>query len=433
MKLGIIGLGHVGLVNLCGFARMGFSVSGYDFPAVISSLKLGSIPFFEPGLDDLFESEFSKMFLTSDIGEFLNNADIIFLCVNTPYDTRNGMNISNVTETVKKIAEQANEWKLVVEKSTVPIGTHRELESIAQNNNLEFACCPEFLREGQAVQDFFNSDRIVIGSGTEKAKNILESIFSKFTGTKFYCSVESAELIKMASNAFLSMRISFINLISDLCEFYEADITEVAKGIGLDHRIGTDYFSAGIGFGGSCLPKDLSALGYIMRSHNINDQLLRAIHEINDLRLLHVVQLLGNLGLTKADKKLTIFGLTFKGDSDDCRDSQAIKLLGKLKELNVEVKCYDPLYQKKPSDTEGICEDPYLAAVDSECLIILNDMGCLKTLDFTRIAAAMQTPRLIDCKNILCKEDIIEFEYYSFGNYLKGKNIATNIDYFQMV
>ena len=269
MRVGILGLGHVGLVNLCGFAKKGFLTIGFDLPDVVSSLKSKHIPFFEPGLEDLFESCFPKISLTDDLNVFLDNAEVIFLCVNTPYIEKIGMDISNITQSVERIAAKANGWKLIVEKSTVPISTHRVLESIAHGKNIEFACCPEFLREGQAIQDFFETDRIVIGTSSKKARRALKQIFSRFDCEKLYCSIEAAELIKMASNAFLAMRISFINLISDLCELYEADITEVSQGIGLDHRIGTEYLEAGIGFGGSCLPKDLLTLRFILRSHNI--------------------------------------------------------------------------------------------------------------------------------------------------------------------
>lgn len=283
MRVGILGLGHVGLVNLCGFAKKGFLTIGFDLPDVVSSLKSKRIPFFEPGLEDLFESCFPKISLTDDLNVFLDNAEVIFLCVNTPYIEKIGMDISNITQSVERIAAKANGWKLIVEKSTVPISTHRVLESIAHGKNIEFACCPEFLREGQAIQDFFETDRIVIGTSSKKARKVLKQIFSRFDCEKLYCSIEAAELIKMASNAFLAMRISFINLISDLCELYEADITEVSQGIGLDHRIGTEYLEAGIGFGGSCLPKDLLALRFILRSHNINDRLL----QYASVRILH--------------------------------------------------------------------------------------------------------------------------------------------------
>lgn len=426
MRVGILGLGHVGLVNLCGFAKKGFLTIGFDLPDVVSSLKSKRIPFFEPGLEDLFESCFPKISLTDDLNVFLDNAEVIFLCVNTPYIEKIGMDISNITQSVERIAAKANGWKLIVEKSTVPISTHRVLESIAHGKNIEFACCPEFLREGQAIQDFFETDRIVIGTSSKKARKVLKQIFSRFDCEKLYCSIEAAELIKMASNAFLAMRISFINLISDLCELYEADITEVSQGIGLDHRIGTEYLEAGIGFGGSCLPKDLLALRFILRSHNINDRLLQSICEINDLRIQHVLHLLMRFGITGSDNKVTLFGLTFKGGSDDCRESQAIKLANEIKKLGVKISCYDPYFSNTMATSIGVCEDPYEAVLESECLIVLNDMKSLSKLDFSRIAASMKTQRLIDCKNIIDRKTIDGFEYFSFGNYMGGKSITAN-------
>jgi UDPglucose 6-dehydrogenase len=427
----MMGAGYVGLVSGACFADFGHQVSCIDKSAEkIAALKRGEIPIFEPGLADLVESNVRQgrlEFATeiSGIGE----AEAIFIAVGTPSRRGDGhADLSFVYQAVREIAPLLSSAAVVITKSTVPVGTGDEIENILREKrpdaDIQVASNPEFLREGAAIQDFKHPDRIVVGSDDDRARKVLAEIYRPLylnAPPIIYVSRRTAELIKYASNAFLATKITFINEMADLCEQVGADVQEVARGMGLDNRIGAKFLHAGPGFGGSCFPKDTSALIKTAHDHGVPLRLVETVSAVNEQRkramARKVVQALGG---SVRGKTIAVLGLTFKPNTDDTRDSPAIPLITALHDLGAIVRGYDPagMEQAKPllPDVQ-YCHSAYTAAGGADAVVIATEWEQFRALDLTRLKGLMIQPVIVDLRNIYRSDEMrrAAFRYVPIG------------------
>ena len=431
MRVAMIGAGYVGLVSGACFADFGHQVTCIDKDAArIAALKRGEIPIFEPGLAELVESNVRQGRLefaaeASRIGE----AEAIFIAVGTPSRRGDGhADLSFVYQAVREIAPLIKSTAVVITKSTVPVGTGDEIENILRQKrpdaDIQVASNPEFLREGAAIQDFKHPDRIVVGSDDDRARKVLAEIYRPLylnTPPIVFVSRRTAELIKYASNAFLATKITFINEIADLCEQVGADVQEVARGMGLDNRIGAKFLHAGPGFGGSCFPKDTSALIKTAHDHGVPLRLVETVSSVNEQRkramARKVVQALGG---SVRGKTIAVLGLTFKPNTDDTRDSPAIPLITALHDLGAIVRGYDPagMEQAKPllSDVH-YCRSAYSAAEGADAVVIATEWEQFRALDLTRLKGVMMQPVIVDLHNIYRADEMrrAAFRYIPIG------------------
>ncbi|MEO0258010.1 MAG: UDP-glucose/GDP-mannose dehydrogenase family protein [candidate division WOR-3 bacterium] len=430
MKVTVIGLGYVGLVTSIGLAELGHDVMGYDVDVdKISKLKGGHLPIFEPLLDEIFQKNLGNKFnITTSPEEAVLFGDIIFICTGTPTNLDWSVDLTQVEEAAKTVAWHIDRFKLVVEKSTVPVNTARWIERtiklyLRRSVDFEVASNPEFLREGNAVQDFFKPDRIVIGVQSARAKRMLRELYKPLKAPVVITDINTAELIKHASNAFLAMKISFINMISDLCEHVGADVEVVAKAMGLDRRIGKEFLKAGIGYGGSCFPKDVKALYHIGKEYNLNFELLRCVHEINESRIdvffNHIKKALWNV----RQKKLAMWGLSFKPNTDDIREAPSLKVIKRILEQGGDVTLYDPVASENvkrvypPSEKVHYALDMYEAVEGKDALLIITEWDIFKNADLQKVKKLLATPIIIDGRNIYDPKKMkkLGFEYYCMG------------------
>jgi UDPglucose 6-dehydrogenase len=431
MRVTMIGAGYVGLVSGACFADFGHQVICADKDAAkVAALNRGEIPIFEPGLAELVESNVRQGRLefaaeTSCVSE----ADAIFIAVGTPSRRGDGhADLSFVYQAVREIAPLLNSAAVVITKSTVPVGTGDEIENILREKrpdaNIQVVSNPEFLREGAAIQDFKHPDRIVIGSDDDRARTVLTEIYRPLylnAPPIIYVSRRTAELIKYASNAFLATKITFINEMADLCEQVGADVQEVARGMGLDNRIGAKFLHAGPGFGGSCFPKDTSALIKTAHDHGVPLRLVETVCTVNEQRkramARKVVQALGG---SVRGKTIAVLGLTFKPNTDDTRDSPAIPLITALHDLGAIVRGYDPagMEQAKPLLPDvHYCQNAYSAAEGAEAMVIATEWAQFRALDLSRLKALMTQPVIVDLRNIYRADEMrrAAFRYFPIG------------------
>ena len=431
MRVSMIGAGYVGLVSGACFADFGHQVICVDKDAAkIAALKRGEIPIFEPGLDELLESNIKQGRLefaadTSRVGE----ADAVFIAVGTPSRRGDGhADLSFVYQAVREIAPLLAATAVVITKSTVPVGTGDEIENILRNArpdaDIQVVSNPEFLREGAAIQDFKHPDRIVVGTDQERARKVLGEIYRPLylnAPPIIYVSRRTAELIKYASNAFLATKITFINEIADLCEQVGADVQEVARGMGLDNRIGAKFLHPGPGFGGSCFPKDASALIKTAHDHGVPLRLVEAVAAVNDQRKRAMARkVVLALGGSVRGKTIAVLGLTFKPNTDDTRDSPAIPLITALQDLGAIVRGYDPagMEQAKPHLPDvHYCQSAYSAAEGAEALVIATEWEQFRALDLNRLKAVMTQPVIVDLRNIYRSDEMrrAAFRYVPIG------------------
>ena len=427
----MIGAGYVGLVSGACFADFGHQVTCIDKDAArIAALKRGEIPIFEPGLAELVESNVRQGRLefaaeASRIGE----AEAIFIAVGTPSRRGDGhADLSFVYQAVREIAPLIKSTAVVITKSTVPVGTGDEIENILRQKrpdaDIQVASNPEFLREGAAIQDFKHPDRIVVGSDDDRARKVLAEIYRPLylnTPPIVFVSRRTAELIKYASNAFLATKITFINEMADLCEQVGADVQEVARGMGLDNRIGAKFLHAGPGFGGSCFPKDTSALIKTAHDHGVPLRLVETVSSVNEQRkramARKVVQALGG---SVRGKTIAVLGLTFKPNTDDTRDSPAIPLITALHDLGAIVRGYDPagMEQAKPLLPDvHYCRSAYSAAEGADAVVIATEWEQFRALDLTRLKGVMMQPVIVDLRNIYRADEMrrAAFRYVPIG------------------
>jgi UDPglucose 6-dehydrogenase len=441
MRVTMIGAGYVGLVSGTCFADFGHQVTCIDKDgAKIAALNRGEIPIFEPGLSELVESNVRQGRLefaaeASGIGE----ADAVFIAVGTPSRRGDGhADLSFVYQAVREIAPLLDSAAVVITKSTVPVGTGDEIENILREKRpdvkIQVVSNPEFLREGAAIQDFKHPDRIVVGSDDDRARKVLAEIYRPLylnTPPIIYVSRRTAELIKYASNAFLATKITFINEIADLCEQVDADVQEVARGMGLDNRIGAKFLHAGPGFGGSCFPKDTNALIKTAHDHGVPLRVVETVAAVNEQRkramARKVVQVLGG---SMRGKTIAVLGLTFKPNTDDTRDSPAIPLITALHDLGATVRGYDPAGMElaKPllPDVQ-YCQSAYSAAEDADAVVIATEWEQFRALDLSRLKAVMAQPVIVDLRNIYRADEMrrAAFRYVPIGR--AGVELASNL------
>jgi len=428
MKVSVIGTGYVGLATATVFAELGNDVIGADIDKdKIDKLNNGIMPIFEPGLQELVERNVKEKRLrfTHNNKEVIGHGDVIFICVGTPPKDNWEVELKYVENVALEIAQNIRSYKVIVHKSTVPVETGDKVKKIIKDNikeNVDFDVVsnPEFLREGTAIEDTLEPDRIVIGADSKKAIDIMKKLYSPIKAPLIITGIRSAELIKHASNAFLAMKISFINSVARICELSGADVEKVADGVGYDKRINRYFLNAGIGYGGSCFPKDSQAFVKIAEKYGYDYKLLKATNEINEDQKKHFVGMVKKALNSPNDKKIGILGLSFKPNTDDMRFAPSIYIIQELQKEGGKIKAYDPEAMEKAktifSDVE-FCKDPYEIAKDSEVLLILTEWNEFKELDLKKIKSLMKTPLIIDGRNIYNPEDIKKegFAYISVG------------------
>ena len=432
MKIGVIGTGYVGLVTAVGLAELGHTVIGTDkIKAKIDKISLGITPIYEPGLDDLLRANLKKGTLSFDADQHrtIRESDVIFVCVGTPQQEDGSADMSQIEEVSRLIAENLNGYKVIVEKSTVPVKTSSWIKRIITlykktPNDFDIASNPEFLREGSAVSDFLHPDRIVIGVESQIARDLLTKIYEEFGDRLLVTDIATAELIKHASNSFLALKISYINLMSNICEKTGADVEQVAVGMGLDPRIGKQFLKAGIGYGGSCFPKDIRALVKIGEDLGVDMTLLKAADRINDDRIkLFMDKVRKALWIFK-EKKIAVLGLAFKPETDDIREAPSIRLIRELLKEGAWLRLYDPkavdnMKELVPEQSPKVvyCNSPYQAAEEANVLLLLTEWEELVRLDLKKIKDAMANPIIIDGRNCYKPDEVraLGFEYDSIG------------------
>jgi UDPglucose 6-dehydrogenase len=419
-KIGIFGGGYVGLVTGAGFAALGHDVTVREIRAErVDELRAGRMPIYEPGLAELLEEHRGRLTFTTGTNEAVEGADALFVCVGTPATYSGDADLSAVWSVLDDLAGRVSDTVLVM-KSTVPVGTGEKVRAALDARGLElpYVSNPEFLAEGTAVRDFMNPDRIVIGSEDEAAGDVVEELHAKLDAPVVRMDIASAEMVKLAANAFLATRISFINEIANVCELVGADVEEVARGIGLDHRLGPHFLRAGIGFGGSCFPKDVSFLKLLAGNSGYHFQLVNAVIEVNELQKRRVVSKLqkhlGGLG----GKRIALLGLSFKPNTDDMREAPSIVLASRLLAEGAEVRGWDPV--ARPGELlkgVAICETVLDAVRDADAAVVVTEWDELRELASTEVRDAMRTPLIVDGRNLLDPKVVQElgFAYEGIG------------------
>lgn len=426
MKIAVVGTGYVGLVAGACLAKIGNQVICVDVDqAKIDRIKQGDIPIYEPGLEKIVleEGNNGNLLFSNSLKKVLDEVEVVFIAVGTPSRKDGKADLQYVEAVAEEIAENIKEYKVIVNKSTVPVGTGKLVTDIIKEKykgDFDVVSNPEFLREGSAVDDFMEPDRIVIGSNSNRARDIMLKIYEPLDYPKITVSVESAEMIKYASNAFLATKISFINEIANICERVEADVEDVARGMGFDKRIGPKFLQAGIGYGGSCFPKDVNALNQIAGTKGYDFRLLKAVIEVNNKQRLIVIdkleEILGNLN----GQNISVLGLAFKGNTDDIRESAAIDIIRILTGLGANIATYDPKAAKNAQNalngTVKFHTNPYAAVKDAKAVIIATEWPEFKELDYDKIKNLTKDPHiLIDGRNLLNGADMQKMGYMYVG------------------
>jgi UDPglucose 6-dehydrogenase len=412
MNISIIGSGYVGLVTGACFAELGNKVICADNNSKkIQDLKKGLIPIYEPGLEELIANNAKKKRLSfsSSIEEAVKASEIIFIAVGTPSMENGEADLTGIENVARNIALSLDDYRLIVEKSTVPVETGEWVKRtistyVKRKVRFDVASNPEFLREGQAINDFMHPDRIVIGVESNKARDLLVGLYKPLKAKIVVTDIKSAELIKHASNAFLAVKISFINAVSRICEKAGADVVEVAEGMGLDSRIGQAFLNAGLGYGGSCFPKDLDAFINISERLGYDFGLLKAVRDVNlQQRGFFLNKIKDTLWIIK-DKTIAVLGLAFKPNTDDLRNAPSLDIIRSLQSEGAKIRAYDPSAMPKAKEVLAgqvkFCQDPYDACKGSDCLLIITEWNEFKELDFSRIKKLLHRPLIIDGRNI---------------------------------
>lgn len=431
MHIAVIGTGYVGLVSGACFAEFGVDVTCVDVDvAKIEKLNNGIIPIYEPGLDKIVTKNVAagRLHFTTDIKSAVEGALVVFLAVGTPPQPDGTPDMSYYRQAAKDIAESMNGYKVLVTKSTVPVGTGKWLrEFVAANLAVEtdfgVASNPEFLREGAAIEDFMRPDRVVIGSNEARAIDVMKDLYRPLYLIEtpiVITSLEAAELIKYAANAFLATKITFINEVANLCDAIGCDVHDVARGMGMDNRIGRKFLHPGPGYGGSCFPKDTRALTTVADQFGVETRIVDAVIEANerqrDAMIPKIERLVGDLN----GKKIGVLGLSFKPETDDMRESPAIDIIAQLQKLGASIKAYDPVAMEESRHyIDGIeyATDEYDAIDGADALVILTEWNQFRALDLDRVKELLTTPKIADLRNIYEPKDMRElgFEYVGVG------------------
>ena len=437
MNIAIVGTGYVGLVSGTCFADTGATVTCVDVDeAKIERLKKGEIPIYEPGLDELVKKNVAagRLNFTTDLASILDDVEIVFSAVGTPPDEDGSADLKYVLQVARTIGQNLNHYVVVVTKSTVPVGTARKVRAAIEDElqkrgvdvAFDVASNPEFLKEGNAIKDFMSPDRVVVGTESERAKKVLTRLYKPFLINNFrviFMDVPSAEMTKYAANSMLATRISFMNDIANLCERVGADVNMVRAGIGADTRIGRKFLYAGCGYGGSCFPKDVKALIKTADQNGYSMEVLKAVERVNERQKSILFQKLEKAFEGRPLRGLTIamWGLSFKPETDDMRESTALIMIGKLLEAGCTVRVYDPVAmdecRRRIGDSVIYCRDKYEAVLDADALLLLTEWKEFRLPTWGVIKKAMRRALVIDGRNIFDVEELEEngFEYSCIG------------------
>lgn len=429
MRICIIGSGYVGLVTGTCFAELGNSVICVDNDeSKVAKLKKGIMPIYEPGLQELVKRNVKegRLSFTGRLKDGVKKSEVVFVCVPTPPKDNGDADMTYVENVAREIALSMSSYKLIVDKSTVPVNTGEWVEhtiNMANKRKVKFdiASNPEFLKEGSAIEDFMNPDRVVVGVKSRKAADILTELYRPLKAPIVVTDIKSAELIKHASNSFLATKISFINAVANICDKVGADVVDVARGMGLDKRISKDFLNAGIGFGGSCFPKDLAAFVHIAGKIGYDFGILKEVQNVNAHQKRSVVKKIESLLWNLPKKTVGVLGLSFKPGTDDLREAPALEIIDALIKEGVCVKVYDPVAMAKAKLhlEKGVkfCKDAYEAAKDSDCLIVATEWNEFKELDFKKIKKLMKQPVILDGRNIYDPAEMkkLGFRYVGMG------------------
>jgi UDPglucose 6-dehydrogenase len=432
MKIAMIGTGYVGLVSGACFSEFGIDVVCVDKDqAKIDVLNRGECPIYEPGLENLVASNAAagRLTFTTGLAAAVEGADAVFIAVGTPSRRGDGhADLSYVYAAVKEVAGALTGYAVIVTKSTVPVGTGREVERIIRearpDADFDVASNPEFLREGSAIDDFMHPDRVVIGTSNERAAHVLSEVYRPVFLLEtpiVQTTLETAELIKYAANTFLATKITFINEIADLCESVGADVQHVAHAIGLDGRIGSKFLHAGPGYGGSCFPKDTLALVRTARDAGAPIRIVETVVDINERRKVQMSEkVIAACGGSVDGKTIAILGLTFKPNTDDMRDSPSLVVIPELQKAGAAIRAYDPQGMKEARELMGevtYCEGPYETMEGADALVIVTEWNAFRALDLKRVKSLLSAPIMVDFRNIYNVEELREagFTYYSIG------------------
>jgi len=428
MKLSVIGTGYVGLTTGVCFSEIGHTVICVDNDKTkIALLKKNKVPIYEPGLEEILKKNVKnkRLSFSADIKEAVKKSDVIFISVGTPPREDGSADLSYIENVASEIAKNMDGYKLIVDKSTVPVETGEKVEltikrNLKKNISFDVASNPEFLREGSAVYDTFNPDRVVIGVSSKKAEDILREIYKPLKTKILVTDIKSAEIIKHASNSFLATKISFINAVANICERCGADVEKVAEGMGLDKRIGSAFLNAGIGFGGFCFPKDLEAFLWISEKLGYQFDLLKNVREINEEQKHFFIKKIEDALWVIKGKTIGILGLAFKPNTDDMRFAPSIDIIKALQNDGAKIKAFDPKATEKAKEVLKnvvYCKNPYEVAKDADCLAILTEWDEVKNIDLKKIKKLLKHPIIIDGRNIFNQKEIekLGFVYKSIG------------------
>ncbi len=441
IRICMVGTGYVGLVSGACFADFGHEVWCVDIlEERIQDLRKGRIPFYEPGLDTLVlkNSDAGRLHFTSSLAEGLATADVIFIAVQTPMSDTGEADLSYVLQVGREIGALLTEYRLIVTKSTVPVGTaHRLAEVIreAQPKAVPFdmASNPEFLREGSSIEDFMRPDRVVVGVESDRARELMREIYRPLyllDTPMVECGIETAELIKYAANAFLAVKISYINELADLSERVGADVKTIAKAMGLDKRIGPKFLHAGLGFGGSCLPKDTSAIVHIGRSRQVSMRIVQAAIDVNAELPRRALAKAREMVADLAGKTVALLGVAFKPNTDDIRSAASIPLARLLQEEGAALRVYDPVamdnFRRQFPDLR-YCRSAYEAAEGTDLCVLVTEWNEFRQLDFVHLAKIMHARNFLDCRNVYSREHVSQsgFAYDSFGRPVRSGREGT--------
>lgn len=453
IHISVLGLGHVGLPTALGLAELGWEVTGADDDqAKVALLQEGRAPFYEPGIAELLSKHLAsgRFRPTGDVGAAIRSAEVLFLCVGTPQRASGKADLTQIETLTRSIARNLNGYKLIIEKSTVPVVTARWIkrtihryarvvpaseaagekpdasapEGAKGDVHFDVASNPEFLQEGKALQSFFQPDRLVCGVESERARALLEEIYRPLPCPLLMTDLNTAELIKHAANAFLATKISFINMVANLCEAVQADVTQVARGIGLDPRIGPEFLRAGVGYGGYCLPKDLRAFLHLAEEHRVDFSLLKEVERINQQRVPHLLKKVREALWVLQQKKIGLLGLAFKPGTDDIREAPSIEIIEGLLQEGAQLQLWDPQampnMQRRFPEEKGrlhYCSSAYEAARGAQALLLVTEWDEFRHLDLPRLRSLMEVAVLVDGRNLYDPEVVQKagFEYVSVG------------------
>ena len=428
MDISIIGTGYVGLVAGACFAELGNKVTCVDNDmSKIELLKKGGIPIFEPGLEGLVQknTKAGRLSFTTDLKSSVKASEIVFIAVGTPSKPNGEADLSFVEGVAREIADSIGKYTIVVEKSTVPVETGDKVAATinaagVDHKLFDVVSNPEFLREGSAIEDFMKPDRIVIGTNSEKAKKIMAELYAPLKAEMVFTDIRSAEIIKHASNSFLATKISFINAVSRICELSGADVEKVALGMGLDKRIGKQFLKAGLGYGGSCFPKDVDAFIKIAGKQGYDFKFLKAVQEINKEQRQHFIRKVEEAMWNLNGKTIGVLGLSFKPNTDDMREAPSVEIISSLQKEGAKINAYDPVAEEKSAGLmKGIILKKNALEVfeNADAVLVLTEWPEFRKIDLKMAKSKMKTPLIIDGRNLFGKEEMAEmgFRYVSIG------------------